>query len=406
MEEKHSMDPMEAEQKISRWRLILGQDSQNRFGQMGGFSLTAQQDLMDQALAAIYNRTESGGFGVKGPGRAGAGQGPSNPQISRWLGDVRSLFDQELVTVIQSDAVNRCGLKQLLFEPELLENLEPDVNLAATIMLLKEQIPKRSKDSVRRFIRKIVEEINRLLEQDIRRAVSASINRRKHSPIPSAAALDFKTTISRNLKNYDPGLGTIVPEHYYFFDRTSTTAANKWTVILDIDQSGSMGESVIYSSVMSCILASMASLRTRVVAFDTNIVDLTEKCEDPVDLLFGFQLGGGTNIEQSIAYCEKYVENPAKTLFFLISDLEEGGNRAGMLRRLEEMKASGVTVVCLLALADGGKPYYDAQMAQRIAGLGIPCFACNPQMLPQLLERAFAGQDLGAFAKEFEKRKK
>ncbi len=361
---------------------------------------------MDQALAAIYNRTESGGFGVKGPGRAGAGQGPSNPQISRWLGDVRSLFDQELVTVIQSDAVNRCGLKQLLFEPELLENLEPDVNLAATIMLLKEQIPKRSKDSVRRFIRKIVEEINRLLEQDIRRAVSASINRRKHSPIPSAAALDFKTTISRNLKNYDPGLGTIVPEHYYFFDRTSTTAANKWTVILDIDQSGSMGESVIYSSVMSCILASMASLRTRVVAFDTNIVDLTEKCEDPVDLLFGFQLGGGTNIEQSIAYCEKYVENPAKTLFFLISDLEEGGNRAGMLRRLEEMKASGVTVVCLLALADGGKPYYDAQMAQRIAGLGIPCFACNPQMLPQLLERAFAGQDLGVFAKEFEKRKK
>ena len=236
MEEKHSMDPMEAEQKISRWRLILGQDSQNRFGQMGGCSLTAQQDLMDQALAAIYNRTESGGFGVKGPGRAGAGQGPSNPQISRWLGDVRSLFDQELVTVIQSDAVNRCGLKQLLFEPELLENLEPDVNLAATIMLLKEQIPKRSKDSVRRFIRKIVEEINRLLEQDIRRAVSASINRRKHSPIPSAAALDFKTTISRNLKNYDPGLGTIVPEHYYFFDRTSTTAANKWTVILDIDQ--------------------------------------------------------------------------------------------------------------------------------------------------------------------------
>ncbi|MDE6064688.1 MAG: VWA domain-containing protein, partial [Lachnospiraceae bacterium] len=165
-------------------------------------------------------------------------------------------------------------------------------------------------------------------------------------------------------------------------------------------------ESVIYSSVMSCILASMASLRTRVVAFDTNIIDLTEKCEDPVDLLFGFQLGGGTNIEQSVAYCEKYIENPSKTLFFLISDLEEGGNRAGLLRRLEEMKASGVTAVCLLALADGGKPYYDAQMANRIAGLGIPCFACNPEMLPQLLERALSGQDLLAFEKEFEKRKR
>ena len=393
---------METQDRIRRWRLILGRESENRFAQMGNASLTGEQDMMDQALAAIYNRTESGGFGQGG---SGAGQGPSNPQITRWLGDVRSLFDQDLVTVIQSDAVNRCGLKQLLFEPELLDSLEPDVNLAATIMLLKEQIPGRSKESVRRFIRKIVEEINRLLEQDIRRAVAASINKRRHSPIPCAAALDYKTTIRRNLKNYDPDLGTIVPEHYYFFDRTSTTAANKWTVILDIDQSGSMGQSVIYASVMSCILASMASLKTRVVAFDTAIVDLTEKCDDPVELLFGFQLGGGTNIEQSVAYCEKYVENPAKTLFFLISDLEEGGNRAGLCRRLEEMKGSGVTVICLLALADGGKPCYDAQMARRIADLGIPCFACNPQLLPQLLERALAGQDLEAFAKEFEKRK-
>jgi len=396
------MEAMEAEEKIWRWRLILGQDSQNRFQQMGGTPLSGERDLMDQALAAIYDRTKNGGFGMPG---AGAGHGPSNPRISRWLGDVRSLFDAELVTVIQSDAVNRCGLKQLLFEPELLDHLEPDINLAATIMLLKEQIPKSSRESVRRFIRRIVEEINRLLEQDIRRAVTASINRRKHSPIPSASALDFKLTISRNLKNYNQELGTVVPEHYYFFDRSSTTAANKWTVILDIDQSGSMGQSVIYSSVMSCILASMASLNTRVVAFDTNIVDLTDKCGDPVDLLYGFQLGGGTNIEQSVAYCEKYVENPAKTMFFLISDLEEGGNRAGLLRRLGEMKASGVTVICLLALADGGRPCYDANMAQRIAGLGIPCFACSPQMLPRLLERAFAGQDLAAFAKEFEKRK-
>ncbi len=301
--------------------------------------------------------------------------------------------------------MNRCGLKQLLFEPELLDNLEPDINLASAILTLKEQIPKRSKDSVREFIKKIVEQLNQLLEQDIRRAVTASVNRRKHSPIPSAAALDYRMTISRNLKNYNRELKRLVPEHFYFYDRTSTTAANKWTVILDIDQSGSMGESVIYSSVISCILASMASLRTRIVAFDTNIVDLTEKSDDPVDLLFGFQLGGGTNIDQSVAYCEQFIENPSRTMFFLISDLEEGGNRAAFLRRMEDMKASGVTVICLLALADGGRPYYDANMAGKIAGLGIPCFACNPQKLPELLERAFAGQDLQSFQKEFEKRK-
>lgn len=394
---------MDVKTHIKRWRLILGQESQQRFGGMGGEPLTEEQDLMDQALAAIYNRAEAGGFGSLG---AGGGKGPSNPQISRWLGDVRSLFDKELVTVIQGDAMNRCGLKQLLFEPELLEKVEPDVSLASTILMLKEQIPKRSKESVRVFIQKIVEEINKLLEQDIRRAVTAAVNHRKHSPIPSAAALDYKKTISANLKHYSRELGTVVPEHFYFFDRTSTTAANKWTVILDIDQSGSMGESVIYSSIVSCILASMSSLTTRIVAFDTNVIDLTEKSDDPVDLLFGFQLGGGTDIDKSLVYCQQFIENPSKTLFFLISDLCENGNRAAFIRRLGEMKESGVTVISLLAMADGGKPFYDAQMAGKVAGMGIPCFACNPQMLPQLLERALKGQDLQEFQKEFEKSSK
>ncbi|MDE6909205.1 MAG: VWA domain-containing protein, partial [Lachnospiraceae bacterium] len=288
---------MEVKEQISRWRLILGQESDKRLSGMTDLTLTQEQDLMDQALASIYNRTELGGFGGQ---QGGAGKGPSNPQISRWLGDVRTLFDKELVTVIQNDAVTRCGLKQLLFEPELLENMEPDMGLASTILMLKDQIPKRSKESVREFIKKIVAEINKLLEQDIRRAVTAAVNKRKHSPIPSASAMDFKMTINRNLKHYNPSLKTIVPEHFYFFDRTSTTAANKWTIILDVDQSGSMGESVIYSSIISCILASMASIKTRIVAFDTNIVDLTEKSDDPVDLLFGFQMGGGTDINRTI----------------------------------------------------------------------------------------------------------
>ena len=391
-------------ERIKRWRLILGTESNQQFAAMNGqqaVSLSEEQALMDQALAAIYNRSESGGFGS---GR-GAGNGPSNPQISRWLGDVRTLFEKDLVTVIQSDAMERCGLRQLLFEPELLEHVEPDISLASAILMLKDQIPQRSKESVRAFIAKIVEEINKLLEADIRRAVTSAVNRRMHSPIPSASAMDFPLTIRRNLKNYNPELGTIVPEHFYFFDRTTTAPSKQWTIILDVDQSGSMGESVIYSSIMSCILASMAAIRTHIVAFDTKVVDLTEKCEDPVDLLFGFQLGGGTNIDQSVAYCQKCVENPAKTWFFLITDLEEGGNRASLLRRLKELKESGVTVACLLAIADGGKPYYDAQMAERVASLSIPCFACSPQMLPTLLERALKGQDLASFRKEFEKRK-
>ena len=372
-------------EQLSRWRLILGSETQDSFSSMGGMSLSAEEALMDSALGAIYG----------GPGEAfggGAGRGPSSPHISKWLGDLRSLFDPETVAVVQNDAIERKGLKQLLLEPELLEGLEPDLNLASTLLMLKDHIPKKSKESARSFIRKIVEEINRMLENDVRRAVTAALNRRAHSPLPSASAIDFPCTIRRNLRNYNETLRTIVPERVWFFDRSSRV--NRWNVILDIDQSGSMGQSIIYSSVMACILASMSAVNTQVVAFDTQIMDLTPLCADPVDLLFGFQMGGGTDIAKSIAYCQGLVEAPAKTLFFLISDLEEGGNRAALLRRLEELKSSGVTVIVLLAIADGGRPYYDAVTAQRIASMDIPCFACAPEKLPLLLERALKGQSL------------
>lgn len=384
---------MEHNEQMARWRLILGSESQETFAGMGASPLSQEQLLMDSALAAIYGGPgESFGEKVRG-----AGRGPSSPHISKWLGDLRSLFDPEMVAVVQNDAITRKGLQQLLLEPELLEGLEPDLNLASTLLMLKDQIPKKSKESARKFIRKIVEEINKLLEQDVRRAVTAALNRRAHSPLPSAAAIDFPCTIRRNLRHYNPELGAIIPERVWFFDRSSR--ANRWHIILDIDQSGSMGESILYSSVMACILASMTAVQTHVVAFDTQIMDLTPLCADPVDLLFGFQMGGGTDIAKSIAYCQGLVQEPSKTIFFLISDLEEGGNRAALLRRLEELKASGVTVVTMLAIADGGKPYYDAQTAQRIAGMGIPCFACTPEKLPQVLERVLKGQSLEEFAK-------
>ena len=376
---------MSQTEQLSRWRLILGAETEQSFSGMGGAPLSQEELLMDSALGAIYGGPGEG-FGESG---RGAGKGPSSPVISKWLGDLRSLFDPETVAVVQNDAIERKGLKQLLLEPELLDTLEPDLNLASTLLMLKDQIPKKSKEAARAFIRRIVEEINRLLENDMRRAVTAALNRRAHSPLPAAAALDFPYTIRRNLKNYNKELGAILPERVWFFDRASRV--NRWHVILDIDQSGSMGQSILYSSVMACVLASMSAVRTSVVAFDTQIMDITPLCADPVDLLFGFQMGGGTDIAKSVAYCQELVESPAKTLFFLISDLDEGGNRAALLRRLEELKGSGVTVVVLLAIADGGKPYYDAQTAQRVAAMDIPCFACAPEKLPELLERALTG---------------
>ncbi len=384
-------------ERSSRWRLILGSETQESFQGMGGGGLSQEELLMDAALGAIYGGPGESFGGGPGPS-GGAGRGPSSPAISKWLGDLRTLFDPEMVAVVQNDAIERKGLKQLLLEPELLEGLEPDLNMASTLLMLKDQIPKKSKQAARAYIRRIVEQLNKLLEHDVRRAVTAALDRRAHSPLPSASALDFPYTIRRNLKNYNAELKTIVPERVWFFDRSSKV--NRWHIILDIDQSGSMGQSILYSSVMACVLASMSAVKTSVVAFDTQIMDLTPLCADPVDLLFGFQMGGGTDIAKSVAYCQGLVEAPAKTLFFLISDLYEGGNRAALLRRVEELKESGARVVVLLAIADGGKPFYDPETARRIAAMGIPCFACAPERLPELLERCLKGQSLEGLMKE------
>ena len=381
---------MENKEILKRWRLILGSGCDEMINSLGGAAeMSADELLMDSALSQIYGNDS--GANMTGT----AGKGASSPKLTKWLGDLRSLFASAEIKVIQNDAIERKGLKQLLFEPEMLNGLEPDVSTASLLLMLKDQIPAKSKDNARQYIAKIVEDINRRLSDDIKRSVTAAMNRREHSPIPSASALDYKLTIRRNLKNYDPGLKTILPEKFYFFERVSRSASR--TVILDIDQSGSMGESAIYSSVMGCILASISSVKTHVVAFDTAVTDLTEMCSDPVDLLYGIQLGGGTDIEKSVAYCTELITEPEKTTMFLVTDLYEGGNRNGLIRRLGELKESGVNVIVLLAISDSGKPMFDESIAEKIAAFDIPCFACPPEKLPEMLEAALKKRSLSGF---------
>jgi hypothetical protein len=387
-------------EQLKRWRLILGHHAQDSLGQMGVCALSPDQTAMDEALAAIYD--DSPGDPKGGP--RSAGLGGSAPTLAKWLGDIRTYFKEDVVTVIQNDAIEKKGLTQLLFEPEMLKNVEPNPQLVGTLMSLKGRIPERTKETARMVVRAVVEKIKKLLEQRIRQAVMGALNRNEHSPIAHAASIDWKWTIGRNLKNYQPSLKTIVPEKVYFYARAQRS--NYWTVIVDMDQSGSMAESVVYGSVTGSIFASLPALNTRVVAFDTEVVDLTEKCgNDPVDMIFGVQLGGGTDINKSVAYCEQFITDPAQTLFFLITDLFEGGNEAQLVRRLKEMVESGVRVICLLALSDSGKPFYDERLAKKLAGFGVPCFGCTPNKLPELIEGALKKQDLKALAERLGSKK-
>jgi len=384
-------------EQLRRWRLILGKDAQQPIDGMGGCALSAADAEMDAALGAIYDEVPENDDGS--PKQRSAGLGASAPRLAKWLGDIRTYFKEDVVSVIQADAIERKGLKQLLFEPETLRSVQPNIQLVGTLMSLRGRIPERTKETARMVVAAVVEEVKKKLEQRLRQAVLGALNHKEHSPLPSAAAIDWKWTIGRNLKNYRPEVGTIVPERVYFYSRAQRS--NAWTVIVDMDQSGSMADSVVYGAVCGSVFASLPALDTHVVAFDTEVVDLTEKCgNDPVDMLFGVQLGGGTDINKSVAYCEQFITEPKKTLFILITDLFEGGNQAQLVRRMGEMRASGVKAICLLALSDAGAPSYDEDLARKLAALGIPCFACTPAKLPDLVEGALRGADLDRLATE------
>ncbi len=385
---------------INRWRLVLGREVDENINKVSDTGLSAEELLMDNALAAIYSTDGNSNTGDKG-----ADLSKSAPALAKWLVDVKSIFPKDIVTVIEKDAIEIKGLKQLLFEPEMLEQLTPDVQMASTLLLLKDQIPKKSKDSARMFIQAIVKQLIDELENDMRKSISGALNKKNHTPIPYLPNMDWKRTINKNLKNYDLESKRLIAEKFYFYERRQRN--NDWTIILDIDQSGSMMDSILYSSVMGAIFASIPAVDSKIVVFDTEVVDLTEACQtDPVDMLFGINLGGGTDINKSVKYCRQFVDRPDKTIFILISDLYEGGVEANLLKQLKAMKDLGVTCISLLALSDNGLPSYDEALAKKIANLGIPAFGCSPSKLPELIGKILKGEDIMEFNGDYLKKDK
>lgn len=383
------------DEALTRWRLILGRRAEQanpafRLGDRrdgdesgdaplqralpAGIGLTA----LDRALSFVYDSNER--FG---------GTGDSAPYVPQWLEQMRALFNQSTLAMVQRDAFERTGLAELLLQPEIAPRLQPDVRLAATILSFKEQIPDEVKQTARDLIRQVVDELRRKLETQIVQTIIGALQRNRYSPIRSARNLDWRRTLKSNLKNYLPERKTIIPERLYFW--ANEKRYRDWQIIILVDQSGSMANSAIYASLMACIFASLQVLETHLVVFDTSIVDLTPYLSgDPVELLFSLQLGGGTDIAQAVAYGASLVKRPEKCIFVLITDLYEGGDEAALLTRLRALRESKVQVLCLLALEDG-KPQYDRSLARQVAALDIPTVAATPNKLLELMEQILKG---------------
>jgi Mg-chelatase subunit ChlD len=380
----------EGRDRLTRWRLVLGGEDADGTGigtepaDGAGSGLSREDAERDKALSELYD------------GDRRAGMGRSAPRVARWLGDIRTYFPSSVVQVMQADAMERLGLHQLLLEPELMEAVQPDIGMVSTLIGLNHAIPERSRATARAVVRAVTDQLEERLRARTVQSVSGALNRAARTRRPRHADIDWGRTIAVNLKHYLPDHRTVVPERLVGHARRSTRVERH--VILCIDQSGSMAESIVYSSIFGAVLASLRSVATSLVVFDTEIVDLTDEIADPVDVLFGVQLGGGTDINRAIAYCQGLVQDPADTVFVLISDLYEGGIAEEMLRRSAELVTSGVTMVALLALSDSGAPSYDAEHAAALAAIGVPAFACTPDLFPDLMAAAIERKDISQWA--------
>lgn len=367
------------EEYLKRWRLILGGNEADGTG----ITLTPEEQRIDQSLEAVYDSDRRGGLGS------------SAPKVSRWLGDIREFFPQTVVQVIQRDAIKRLNITSLLTEKEMLETVVPDVHLVATLMSLSRVIPEKNKEMARQVVRKVVDELLRKLSAPTQQAVTGALNRSARRRNPRYNEIDWKTTITKNLKNYQPEYKTIIPEVRIGYGRKRKAMKD---IILCLDQSGSMGTSVIYSGIFGSVLASIPAVNTRMVVFDTAVVDLTDDLQDPVDLLFGVQLGGGTDIARALTYCQGVITRPQDTV--LVTDLYEGGDPREMRKKFVSLVNSGVQLIVLPALNDDGAPSYDKNHAEFLANIGVPTFACTPDKFPDLMAAALSKQDIGMWVSQ------
>lgn len=364
---------------LERWRLILGRaaDPEHQL------TLRGSQAGVDQVLEALYDSDRSGGLGR------------SSPNVNRWLGDIRRYFPVPVVQLLQRDALERLGLAQLLLEPELLAAVEPDVHLVGTILSLQKVMPAKTRETARAVVRRITDDLERRLSTALREAVQQALHRSTRNRRPRHNEIDWHRTIHQNLKHYQPDLRAIVPERVIGFGKKGKALRH---VVLLVDQSGSMADSVVYAAVFGAVLASLRTVRTHLVVFDTAVADLTEHLHDPVELLFGTQLGGGTDIHKALGYAQSLLHAPQDTIIVLISDLYEGGNRTEMLKKAHALRQAGTCMVALLALSDEGAPSYDHENAAAFAAMDIPAFACTPQLFPEMMAAAIGRQDLRQWA--------
>lgn len=366
---------------LTRWRLLLGEAAAPALGGLSGEARSA-----DMALDWLYGRDAD----IVARGERGAGLGPSQLSTPDWINTIHELFPKEVIERLESDAVELYGIDEVVTNLEVLERIEPSESLLRAVLHTKHLMNPEVLAAARRLVAEVVRQIMEKMATEVRQAFSGARDRRRRSMLKVARNFDFKRTVQGNLHRWDPQRGKLFLETPIFMSRVRRHT-ERWDICLLIDQSGSMVDSVIHSAVMASCLWNLPGMRTRLVAFDTEVVDLTSDVSDPVELLMKVQLGGGTDIAKAVGYAQSLVENPQRTVVVLVSDFCEGGSESELVRRVKTLVQSGVTVLGLAALDANADPCYDRDMAARLVREGAHVGAMTPGQLAAWLAEKVRG---------------
>ncbi|MEU6311023.1 DUF5682 family protein [Streptomyces sp. NPDC047014] len=369
-----------------RWRLLLGRERDR---------LPAGARRYAHALDELYGTGRGEGSdgleGGRGPGQGGAGGGQeaSFPTAREWSEELEALFGADVREEVLAGAAE-AGRTDVLAQLDPA-SVRPSVELLSSVLSLAGGLPEAQLARLRPLVRRLVDELSKELATRLRPALSGLA-----TPRPTrrpGGTLDLARTLRANLahtRRQPDGTVVVVPERPVFTTRVSREA--DWRLVLVVDVSGSMEASVIWSALTAAVLGGVPTLSTHFLAFSTQVVDLTDRVEDPLSLLLEVRVGGGTHIAAGLAHARSLITVPSRTLVVVVSDFEEGAPLGGLLGEVRALAASGAHLLGCAALDDSGTPRYSVPVARQLVAAGMPVAALSPLALARWVGERLRGE--------------
>jgi Mg-chelatase subunit ChlD len=374
---------------LARWRLVLGKSAEAHGIGCGG---DARAERVERLVGFLFDPPGGAAGAGRGRGRTSdrtGGRGPSQLTVPEWVDAVNELFPRQSKEVMQKELVRRRGIADLMEKPELLEKIEPNLELVKTLLTHRELLNPKTRGLARKIIDRVVEELKRKMQVQVEQAITGALRKDRHSPRKVFRNLDLKTTLRRNLRHYDARSGKLLVDRLYFY--AAERKKRPWHVIVVVDQSGSMLDSAIFSAVMASIFAELPAVTTSLILFDTQVVDLSDRVGQPVDVLLSIQLGGGTDITQALIYANGLVRQPSRTIVVLITDFFEGRDERDLIAQARLMADGGVRMIGLGALGYDARPAFNRATAGKLRKVGMDILACTPEKLAESMAQIIRG---------------